>query len=316
MVDKCLSDDRESDNQAPSRIGQCMALLLPLLLACSPDRPVVEAHRGAAGYFPQNGRLAVTESLEIGVEGLEFDLVLTQDGIPVLAHDPWIDPERCERIDGNPIVANTRIDLISLETLQADFLCGGLPDPQHPNAMVLAEPVMTFGEVLRLLRQADAATLVHLDIKAEDGWTAAPEVFAEAILEPWFAADLPQPFYVSAGPPETIEAFENWGRRNGHEVPTSLSWPWFPLGGDAVSQGLGAEFRATSGLENPIREAELAGADGLALYWELARRETVREARNQGLDVAIWTLNEPGLLRHHARWPVTSLISDYPLDLP
>lgn len=293
-----------------------MLPLLSALLACSSLPPRVEAHRAAAGYYPENSRLAVSQSLEDGYDGIEIDLVLTSDGIPVLSHDPWVHSTLCERVDGEPVREGVRIDALTLEALRAEYLCGGVPDPEHPNAVVLAETMMAFDEVLDLLADADADVLVHLDIKAEQDLTPPAEDFAEQILGRWFAADPSQPFYVSAAPPETIGAFENWARRSGHEVPTSLSWPALARGGDLVGTGLSAELATTVGLGDPIAEAEAAGADGLMIYWELARRDMVVHAREKGLDVAIWTLNEPALMKVHSRWPVTTLITDYPGDLP
>jgi glycerophosphoryl diester phosphodiesterase len=291
-------------------------LLLTLAACADPVTPVIEAHRGAAGYYPQNSRTAMLASLEDGYAGLEFDVVLTADGVPVLHHDPWVHPSLCERVDGAPVGERVRIDGLPLETLEATYQCGGLPDPDFPNAVLHAESVMTFDELLTELRFAEASLLVHIDLKYEPGWTPPPEDFADAILSRWFAADPPQPFYVSSPHAEAIQAVENWSRVQARNVRTSLSWPAYPIDGGAVQYGLSAEALRTFGLQDPVRLAEDAGADGLALHWELARRHDVQTARGLGMDVALWTLNEPALLTAHARWPVSSLITDYPGDLP
>lgn len=292
-------------------------VLLLVLAACAdPVVPVIEAHRGAAGYYPQNSRTAMLASLDDGYAGIELDLVLTADGIPVLSHDPWVHETLCERVDGAPVGERVRIDGLTLDELLATYRCGGVPDPDFPNAVLRAEPIMTYDELLAVLRLAEARVLVHLDVKYEPGWTPPPEAFADAILWRWFDVDLPQPFYVSANTPEAIAAFEDWGRVEHREVETSLSWPALPLDGDPIAAGLAVEGLRALGLQDPIRLAEDAGADGLAMYYELADRPTVRAARAAGLEVQLWTLNDPGLLTAHARWPVSSLITDYPGDRP
>lgn len=299
-----------------------MPRALPVLLACAtfgcaPDRrPLVEAHRGAAGYYPQNSRTAMLASIDEGFDAIELDLVLTADGVPVLHHDPWVHEALCERVDGGVVGERVRVDGLSLATLLADYRCGGLPDPDFPNAVLFAEPVMTFDELLLALERGPRDQVVHLDVKFEPGWTPPAERFADAVMSRWVAADLPHPFYVSANTPDAIRAFEDWGRANGRDVPTSLAWPRFPVDASTTAIGLAAELGTTLGAVDPIALAEGCGADGLALYWELARRQTVVRARKRGLDVQLWTLNDPALLRYHARWPVTALITDYPGDLP
>src|SRR5690606_3618342 len=53
-------------------------------------KPVVEAHRFGAAEFPQNGRAALRNALAKGWKGVELDLVLTKDRVPVVSHDPWV----------------------------------------------------------------------------------------------------------------------------------------------------------------------------------------------------------------------------------
>lgn len=56
---------------------------LPSLL----DDPVAFAHRGARAYAPENTLAAFQLALKLGVNGLESDVWLTADGVPVLDHD-------------------------------------------------------------------------------------------------------------------------------------------------------------------------------------------------------------------------------------
>ncbi|MBW6474057.1 MAG: glycerophosphodiester phosphodiesterase [Anaerolineaceae bacterium] len=45
------------------------------------------AHRGFSGQYPENTLLAFQKALEAGVDGIEFDVHLTSDGVPVIHHD-------------------------------------------------------------------------------------------------------------------------------------------------------------------------------------------------------------------------------------
>jgi glycerophosphoryl diester phosphodiesterase len=56
---------------------------LPSLL----DNPIAFAHRGARAYAPENTIPAFELALKLGVNGLESDVWVTSDGVPVLDHD-------------------------------------------------------------------------------------------------------------------------------------------------------------------------------------------------------------------------------------
>lgn len=54
-------------------------------------RPLVFAHRGGAALAPENTIPAFDNGLAFGADGLEFDVHLSSDGVPVLIHDPTLD---------------------------------------------------------------------------------------------------------------------------------------------------------------------------------------------------------------------------------
>lgn len=48
-------------------------------------------HRGFSGKYPENTMLAFKKAVEIGVDGIEFDVQLTSDGEVVIIHDERVD---------------------------------------------------------------------------------------------------------------------------------------------------------------------------------------------------------------------------------
>ncbi|OQY32066.1 MAG: hypothetical protein B6241_12315 [Spirochaetaceae bacterium 4572_59] len=49
------------------------------------------AHRGASAYAPENTLPAFRKALELGARGIELDVQLTSDGVPVVFHDFFLD---------------------------------------------------------------------------------------------------------------------------------------------------------------------------------------------------------------------------------
>jgi glycerophosphoryl diester phosphodiesterase len=54
-------------------------------------RPGVFAHRGGASLAPENTIAAFDAGLRAGADGLELDVHLSSDGVPVVIHDPSLD---------------------------------------------------------------------------------------------------------------------------------------------------------------------------------------------------------------------------------
>lgn len=51
----------------------------------------IYAHRGCTGGYPENTRPAMLAALASGVHGLEFDVRLSRDGVPMVIHDERVD---------------------------------------------------------------------------------------------------------------------------------------------------------------------------------------------------------------------------------
>jgi glycerophosphoryl diester phosphodiesterase len=47
----------------------------------------VFGHRGACGYLPENTMESFELAFELGCDAIEFDVVMTKDGHPVIRHD-------------------------------------------------------------------------------------------------------------------------------------------------------------------------------------------------------------------------------------
>ncbi|MGC9358529.1 MAG: glycerophosphodiester phosphodiesterase, partial [Anaerolineae bacterium] len=53
----------------------------------SHSRPLIFGHRGASRSAPENTLAAFRRAAEMGADGVELDVHLTADGVPVVIHD-------------------------------------------------------------------------------------------------------------------------------------------------------------------------------------------------------------------------------------
>jgi glycerophosphoryl diester phosphodiesterase len=66
------------------------------------------AHRGASAEAPENTLAAFRRALEVGADGIELDVHLSADGVPVVIHDDTLE----RTTDGHgPVAAQTRASL-------------------------------------------------------------------------------------------------------------------------------------------------------------------------------------------------------------
>lgn len=65
-------------------------------------------HRGAAGLARENTAAAFKLAIELGVDGIEFDVHVTRDGVPIIHHDP--------DINGRVIVDSSYAELLTLNS--------------------------------------------------------------------------------------------------------------------------------------------------------------------------------------------------------
>jgi glycerophosphoryl diester phosphodiesterase len=109
--------------------------------------PLMYAHRGSSALHPENTLRAFRHALEIGVDGIEFDIHATSDGVPVVIHDRNVE----RTTDGLGYV-----DEIPLTRLRS-FDAGD------------GERVPTLAEVLDLVGAA-----AHLDVEIKGSRTERP----------------------------------------------------------------------------------------------------------------------------------------------
>jgi glycerophosphoryl diester phosphodiesterase len=134
-----------------------------------PQLPIGFAHRGGMAHFPENTLPAFEHAVALGAEGLESDVWITADGVPVLDHDGVIGRMRRKR----PIAETTRSAL-----------------PTHIPALVDLYTRCGTDFELSLDVKDDAAAVATMQVAADHGvlhrlWLCTP---SRRQLKRWRAA--------------------------------------------------------------------------------------------------------------------------------
>ena len=102
----------------------------------------VYAHRGASAEFPENTLAAFRRALELGVDGIELDVHVSADGVPMVIHDATVDRTT------NGVGAVSMLTCQELQSLDAGA----------------GERIPTLGEVLDLV---GSRLRIDIEVKAD-----------------------------------------------------------------------------------------------------------------------------------------------------
>ncbi len=123
------------------------------------------AHRGASAYAPENTLAAFECAFEMGADGVELDVVLTKEGIPVVIHDDTVD----RTTNGHGFVRD-----MSLQEVQA-LDAGSRFDPRFRGAQI-----PTLAQVLQAIGRRGT---VNIEIKALNKNMRGMEAVVSQVVE-------------------------------------------------------------------------------------------------------------------------------------
>lgn len=142
--------------------------------------PPVMAHRGAAANAPENTLAAIRGTAANGITWVEFDVMLTGDGVPVLFHD-----DSLERITGR--------DALMAETACADLV--GLDAGAWFGPAFAGEPIPSLAAALELVLETGLSP--DIEIKSTPGRDVETAVAALEVVRGVWPKDRPAPLISS-----------------------------------------------------------------------------------------------------------------------
>lgn len=239
-----------------------------------PPWPQVIAHRGDSGSAPENTRLAIERAIDIGTDMVEVDVRLTKDGVPVLMH--------CERLEhtttGSGLVADHTWE--EIQCLDA----GAWRGPEFAD-----ERVPSLEEVIDLTR---GRVPLNLDFQTNDAVAPGVAVVRDAGL----TGDV-----VVSGC--RVECFEIMAEAT-NEITTLLNVDDLPAGIDPAEAG--------PVVLPSIDAAGALGAAGINLHHSLVDAALVARAREEGLGVWIFVVDDDERFAELIDMGVTAVTTNRP----
>jgi len=242
-------------------------------------RPLVFAHRGGAALAPENTIPAFDNGLAFGADGLEFDVHLSKDGVPVIIHDPTVD----RTTDGTGAVADlTAAELAALDAGYRFDPDGGFPWRGRAGGVPALRDV--------LARHTGVPLIVELK-------TPDPRL-AHAVIERIRAARV--------GEHVTIGSFHDAALETVRECA-----PEIRTGATTAEIRAAVTMTRVGGAAAPLR----FDAFQVPIVFNgqpVVTPELVGWARAAGAGFTVWIVNDPTDIRRLLDWGVDGLITDRP----
>jgi len=253
--------------------------------------PLILGHRGASAVAPENTLAAFSRAIQDGAEGIEFDVRLSRDGVPVVIHDASL--RRTALID--KLVSDLTVEELKHIDVGIWF-AGGQPEIRGTSGEAhTGERLPTLAEVLQLFTANPG--LLYIEMKSDNGEGAK---LAAAVVRSVHESNIARQVVVES----------------------------FDLSAIAEIKRIDAEIRTAAlfepRLSRPIstirrlKLVELAlrvSADEIALHHTLAGAGVVEKARESGLETVVWTVDDPHWIERARSLNIKALISNDPAKM-
>jgi glycerophosphoryl diester phosphodiesterase len=249
-------------------------------------RPLIIAHRGASTEAPENTIAAIRKAIAAGADGIEIDVRLARDGVPVVIHDGSL--KRTGGIKGK--VADMTSEELSAIGVGAYFRSRRNGD--H-GAAFEGETIPGLADVLREL--SGYRGRIYVELKCKD---SGIEGLVNSVCEMIANDAEPSRFVLKSFRLGAIPLI----KRLSPGVRTAA------LFAPKIMNILRKE-------KHLVKIAEEFGADELSVHYSLATKKLVRNAERRDLPVTIWTVDNPRWLTRGIRLGYAGLITNDPAGL-
>ncbi|MCY7376137.1 MAG: hypothetical protein LH472_09220 [Pyrinomonadaceae bacterium] len=261
----------------------------------------IEGHRGARGYVPENTIPSFLKALELGVDTLELDVVISRDNQIVVSHEPWFSSVISTDKNGKPIPEAKEKEFNIYKMNYAEIKLydvgssgnRGFPEQQK---MKVFKPLLkdVFGEVQKYIRQNKLKPVrYNIEIKSnpagDNVYHPVVSIFAKMIYDEILANKMQKNVIV--------QSFDVRPLQELRKLPVKLPLALLVMNKDGIEKNL-----AALGFQ----------PDAYSPHFSLVDEATVAFCRERKMKIVPWTVNEIADLEMMKKFDLDGIITDYP----
>jgi len=287
-------------------------------------KPLIIGHRGAAGLAPENTLVAFARACELGVDGIELDVLVSADGELVVHHDFRLKPEIARTADGKWISSSSpsavkdltvaQLKTYDIGRLKPNTSYAGRYPEQTPKD---GERIPTFQEVIDLFKKScNPSTRLFVEIKTspeEPALTPPPEDLSSRVVKmireagiaerTWFLSfDWRNLVAIQKIAPELVTVYLTISTPASNTLKPNQPGPSPWMAGFDIDDFNGSAPRAV----------KAAGGGVWSPFFKNLTPEALEEARRLGLKVSVWTPDRPEDLKQMIGMKVDAITTNRP----
>ena len=261
----------------------------------------VQGHRGARGLYPENSLIGMIKAVEMGVNTLELDVVISKDQRVILSHEPFLNHEIClDTLNQSISVEDERrfnLYQMNYSTIKTCD-CGTPVHPRFPKQKHLLQYKPLLSELLDSVENYISENQLsrvnyNIEIKSQPAtdsiYHPSPKQFVDLVMKVVNGKNITNR--------TTIQSFDV---RSLKEVKEN-----FP----DVSIALLVEKEKSAGvmLDSLGFKPDIYSCD-----FTLIDKSMITQLQEQNIKVIPWTVNHEFDIQKCMTWGVDGIISDYP----
>ncbi|QKZ12784.1 glycerophosphodiester phosphodiesterase family protein [Spirosoma sp. KUDC1026] len=277
-----------------------VSLLLSSQLVLAQNKLDRQGHRGTRGLMPENTIQAMKKAMDIGVETLELDVIISKDRQVVVSHDPYMSADITTKPDGTPVTADEQKS-INLYQLTYDQIkkydVGSKKHPQFPEQKnfraykplltELIDSVEAYAKAKKL-PQPRYNIEIKMSPATDNVYNPEPAEFVKLVM-PICQQKL--------GTRYNIQSFDARPLQLIHKEYPTVAIAYLTANTKSVDENL-ATLGFTPKTYSP--------------YYKGITAETVKACHDKGMQIIPWTVNTKPEIEGLVKLGVDGIITDYP----
>ena len=263
----------------------------------------LQGHRGCRGLMPENTIPAMLYAMDLGVNTLELDVVISGDGKVVVSHEPWFSSEIATKEDGTPVTHEEEKEMNLFRMSYAEiqkFDVGMKTHPRFPEQkkMKVYKPLLSelIDSVLQsATNKGVAAPRWNIETKClpsgDNIYHPEPSVFVDLLMNV-----IREKKILSS---VTIQSFDIRTLQYLHRIDSS------------VSTALLIDENDKRSLRQQLDELGFIPST-YSPHFSLITPELIKLCHQQRIKVIPWTVNDAKKMKDLKNRGVDGLITDYP----
>ena len=259
----------------------------------------LQGHRGSRGLFPENSIEGFVAAVELQVNTVEMDVIISKDKKVVVSHEPWISSIICVGPDDTTVQDGKGLNMYKMDYAEiVEYDCGITPHPDFPlQAKINTVKPLLSDVATEVESNASALELPPLNYNIEIKST--PEGDNVFHPEPEEFCQLVYKQIVDSGIKErtTIQSFDVRSLQTIKKIDSSVP--------------VALLIYETQGFEKDLEKLGFT-PEVYSPYFKLVDEDLISSCKQNGIRLIPWTVNEEDDMVRLIELGVDGIITDYP----